>query len=265
MKLFLEFTFFLFFIFIGCQRIENSENQLVQGHDTLGYSYQSKLAKEISCTSKTDTTDCCLVRLKYPEFDSLPIPLRDSFSLFSKQFFTWIENKPGNPDTLIQSFFHEYQAVEILNGKASLPWYLDKAMVVERQTRSWICLGIYENVFTGGAHPSQKINWITLDQKSGKRLGLIDFFDTTGIKKLTKAGEKYFREAREIKPDFSLSEAGLDFKNGEFSLNENFCFTKEGIKFIFNEYEIGPYSMGMTEFTIPANKFVKFMKIRKNP
>lgn len=34
-------------------------------------------------------------------------------------------------------------------------------------------------------------------------------------------------------------------------MNDNFALTKEGIKFIFNPYEIAPYAMGQQEFTIP--------------
>jgi hypothetical protein len=34
----------------------------------------------------------------------------------------------------------------------------------------------------------------------------------------------------------------------------------DGIHFLYNAYEIGPYVLGETQFTLPANKVVPLMK-----
>jgi hypothetical protein len=38
-------------------------------------------------------------------------------------------------------------------------------------------------------------------------------------------------------------------------------FTKDGVRFIYGQYEIAPYAAGMPDFTVPYNKLEKFMKV----
>jgi len=47
------------------------------------------------------------------------------------------------------------------------------------------------------------------------------------------------------------SEAGFYFENDVFKLTANFAITKEGLKFLYNPYEIAPYALGQQEIIIP--------------
>jgi hypothetical protein len=55
---------------------------------------------------------------------------------------------------------------------------------------------------------------------------------------------------KNLKPNQSL-EGEFWFDNNKFHLNENFLFTKTGITFFYNEYEIACYACGTTEIEIP--------------
>jgi hypothetical protein len=49
---------------------------------------------------------------------------------------------------------------------------------------------------------------------------------------------------------------------GKFHFNNNFAFTKDGIEFLYNAYEIAPYAVGASGFTIPYEKIIPYLKIK---
>jgi hypothetical protein len=52
----------------------------------------------------------------------------------------------------------------------------------------------------------------------------------------------------------SLLEHGFEFPRNKFKLNDNYGFTRDGIVFVFNSYEIASYAEGPTEIIIPYKK-----------
>jgi len=51
-------------------------------------------------------------------------------------------------------------------------------------------------------------------------------------------------------PDSSFAAAGFWFKEG-FELTPNWGFTRDGMLFHYNSYEVAPYSMGPTDALVP--------------
>jgi hypothetical protein len=68
---------------------------------------------------------------------------------------------------------------------------------------------------------------------------------------LTLLGNRVFRKTRELADTASLSESYFEFPENKFELNKNYGFTKNGIIFYYNNYEIAPYAAGPTELLIP--------------
>jgi hypothetical protein len=53
---------------------------------------------------------------------------------------------------------------------------------------------------------------------------------------------------------------GYTFPEDRFALNDNYGFSREGISFFFNSYEIAPYVMGPTEVLIPYDRIREWIK-----
>ena len=49
---------------------------------------------------------------------------------------------------------------------------------------------------------------------------------------------------------------------GKFHFTTNFALTKDGIEFVYNTYEIGPYAVGASSLTIPYNEIVQYLKLK---
>ena len=91
----------------------------------------------------------------------------------------------------------------------------------------------------------------TFDPSTGRQLTLAEIVPDTNQVKLI--AEEAFRQARELTPGESLSEAGF-FWGEPFQLPENWALTADGLYFFYNPYEVAAYAMGITEFTIPRAK-----------
>jgi hypothetical protein len=114
-------------------------------------------------------------------------------------------------------------------------------------------LGTFTNMgygYNGGAHGGSWVWYYNYDLKNKQLLTLKDVLNSNFLTKLTAEGEKIFRKVKGLQPNQSL-DGEYWFENNKFHLNENFLFTKSGIKFFYNEYEISCYACGTTEMEIP--------------
>lgn len=109
-----------------------------------------------------------------------------------------------------------------------------------------ICTSGYE--YTGGAHGIAWEVYDNYDLKNKHRVRLSDIIaiDSAQISTLLK---KTFRKQYDVKPNNTLKEYGLF--DDTIKPNNNFYFNDWGLTFIYNQYEIGPYVMGIIPVFIP--------------
>ena len=105
--------------------------------------------------------------------------------------------------------------------------------------------------FMGGAHSNSFVMLRNFNPYTGDSLGLGMVFVPESLYELTRIGELQFQKSQKLKKGDSYEEAGYWFKDNQFYLTGNFAFTKEGLLFYYNEYEIAPYSMGAIYFVVP--------------
>jgi len=120
------------------------------------------------------------------------------------------------------------------------------------QNNNFISLEVERYSFSAGAHGMGWIDFIHHDLKTGKRLYLNDFFKS--IDKLMKLTESSFRKQMELKENDDLEKSGFWFTNNKFHINENFCFRNDSIEFMYNQYEIAPFSMGSILIKVPTKE-----------
>jgi len=93
------------------------------------------------------------------------------------------------------------------------------------------------------AHPTSQSILCNYDVRTGKTITLNDILLPNFKNKLNQIGEQIFIRTN--------GKEGWDFKEGMFKLNDNFAITTGGIKFSFNQYEIGGYVSGAPDVFIP--------------
>lgn len=149
-------------------------------------------------------------------------------------------------DKTVQDHKDAYEGGEGMGMAWSFESHLDYIKLTDE-------LGTFTNSgfgYSGGAHGGSWTWYYNFDLKNNKLITLIDVMNANFLPKLTAEGEKIFRKVKNLEPNQSL-EGDFWFENNKFHLNENFLFTKSGIKFFYNEYEISCYACGTTEMEIP--------------
>ena len=163
----------------------------------------------------------------------------------------------GDPDkellpleTQIDSFNIEYQNFKNEFPETPMIWeaQIDGEVLYQSDEIITIALTIYTN--TGGAHGVSTITFANFDTISGESLNTLDIFNN--VSAVHDISKQYFYE--EIKG----KEADY-FNPNDFELPANIGFSEDGIVFLYNVYEIAPYSSGITEFTIPFFIFFFFL------
>jgi hypothetical protein len=140
-----------------------------------------------------------------------------------------------------------------------MPWEANVTSKLQFQSANLIQIRIDYDTFTGGAHGMFASNVLSFDALTGKQLKTKDFFkDLDGLKKM--ATEK-FRTEFKIPKEQSLVEAGYFFQNEDFVLPENVFFSKKGITFHYNVYEIASYAQGAIILNFTNEEIKPFLKI----
>jgi hypothetical protein len=88
-----------------------------------------------------------------------------------------------------------------------------------------------------------------MDEQTGRILTESDIFEPGYYQQLTSLLREYLPKCTEIDMIFDAN----------ISPSDNFYVTSEGITYVYQQYEIGPYALGLVEVLIPWSEltFVK--------
>lgn len=100
-------------------------------------------------------------------------------------------------------------------------------------------------MYRGGAHGISSRYACNFDLRTGKQVCEEDFFRQGYDGALTSILTSHLKESLA-----SPEELDMLFVE-EIEPNGNFCLSEKGVTYIYNHYEIAPYSMGIIEVTVP--------------
>jgi len=125
--------------------------------------------------------------------------------------------------------------------KSKVVWQTNKYLSLEMDTWS----------FSGGAHGMYGTLLETFDLNTGKPLLLTDIVkDTTALRPLL---EKGFVEAKKVDAPDMAKMTLADFLLSEFKqlpMPVIYCIVPEGLRFVYNPYEVAPYAVGQTDILL---------------
>ena len=149
----------------------------------------------------------------------------------------------GQLKDYINSISHEsirQEPADMLVGASmTTEEYQSKYSVVFADEK-YISFRAEEYSYTGGAHGNTEITVGTIDRKTGRRLRLADFVSADKLPELTKI--------LHVKVVTKLG--GKEKLQGEVRPIENFCVVKDGLKFVYNAYEVACYAAGAIEVVV---------------
>jgi len=160
-------------------------------------------------------------------------------------------------DGAIQSFSNGHKNMQELYFDENPDWAANISAEVSYEDRHMITIKVDSYLFTGGAHGYGSTQFLNFNKKKGSEMEEWELFnDRNGFRRFA---ENRFRKQENIPPDESINSTGYMFERGAFYLPENIGFTKEGLKLLYNQYEVASYADGPVELTLPYKEVRKYL------
>ncbi|MCX6282595.1 MAG: DUF3298 domain-containing protein [Bacteroidetes bacterium] len=167
----------------------------------------------------------------------------------------------NHPDSVLAGNFRVYKQ-DYLTGNedlykqapnaASMNWELLKFMHIICNDNYILSFYILNYAFTGGAHGLENLDLTNINLKTSKVLKLENLLVEGKKQDLSKLLTKKLKLMIKIKEDQRLSDNG--YFTDEIQPCENFYLTSRGIGFLYNHYDIAPYSFGTTDIYLTADE-----------
>ncbi len=141
-----------------------------------------------------------------------------------------------------------------------MSWSIDRKVMVIYNSLDLLTLEFFEFSYEGGAHPNTTYTLMMIDPQDAKEIHLEDILIPGSYQPLVKLCERYLRLSRNIPGKMNLEEEGFWLDKGALPLAENIALSSKGLRVIYNSYEIAPYAMGQSDFTIPYSELAKILK-----
>jgi len=192
------------------------------------------------------------MEFNYPshfESDSLLQSVQSSFVVA----FAGDDYKDKSPKTAFEQYekvvedeFMEMGSFAVDDGPDISSYFKHITTTVSDTTDLTITARTQIEDYTGGAHGSYNVFYYNIDTRTGEIFKEKEFFKKDSEEQLTKLLEEKAKTTKNRQGDnITLLEPQEVVPNGNFYLNS------EGIVFVYNQYEIAPYSDGLIEITLP--------------
>jgi hypothetical protein len=205
---------------------------------------------------------CASFEVSWPEFDQMNSSVKATLS--DRINYAVAYDDPDADDFSLQqmadAFVRDFNSFQNEFPENQFSWYFKSHVEILSNTQTILSLSAVTEHYTGGAHGNRTVYFININPENGEDITLNSVFKTGYESALRSEAEKAFRKARELDEYQDLTEAGFEFPEGKFELNSNYGFGSNGIVFCFNAYEIAPYAMGPTEFTVPWSALKEYRK-----
>lgn len=226
--------------------------------DTLKYTFDSvKVISKSKLHGEGEKQEPTIARIIYPVFN------RESVNEFVKDQILSLSGKKSkykSYDELTAGFVKEFDAFNTKdNNPNGIPWFEFIELQVAENHPNYLSLKFTFAEFMGGAHPNTLFSYLNFNPQTGKVITLDSLIKTESKPQLLSIAEKIFRKNEKLSPTASLSD-GYFFDGGKFALAQTFMLSKDGLRFLYNPYEIKPYSSGTTELIIPYSQLKDLLK-----
>lgn len=241
--------FLILLTFIACQPEKKPTASAGLAKPTaLSYKYDSvKVYSKHPVSEAENIKDTSKAVISYPVFEVEKI----------NQFIAQKVLSSANPDEqyanyqdFATAFIKNFDDYTNENKDYIQTWFMDgKVEVTEQKPQYLSMLYTYVN-YAGGAHINSSFNYLNYDPENQVEIALDSLIKPGSMPALTAVAEKIFRKNENLSPSASLKDIYF-FDNDKFSLNQNFSITNNGLKFLYNPYEIKAFAFGTTELVIP--------------
>lgn len=212
----------------------------------------SYLHSETSLVDNDPNTPTAEIELTliYPDSSYPRADIKNQIEDMIRQRFIKKEtNKNTDPDSILtcteKAFFALYKEQNAAwhEGGNSFGWIKETSMSVTYNSDYILCLEYLDYVYTGGAHGMTNLSFDVINLMTGDKIVMEHIFNDNAFDKLTSLLTAQVRLDQQIPDSISLKNAGYFVDSIE--PGTTIYLNGSGVGFIYNQYEIAPYSTGI--------------------
>ncbi|MFK7983129.1 MAG: DUF3298 domain-containing protein [Saprospiraceae bacterium] len=254
------YLFLVFIVLLSACKEKNQPKDITKQTnipkiDTISYELKS-ISKE-SGNCEGETVKCITAVVQYVEVKgNQPIAhqgINNNIERITKGNASTIEASLDSFIIAAKGFFEEFPDVSAGYG-------LEIEQSVLLNTPTLLTIEAFNYAFTGGAHGNYGTIYYNFDATTGAIITLNDILIDKYEVQLKAIAEPIFKANYLEAGMTNYSDAGFYFESDVFKLTENFAITKEGLKFLYNPYEVAPYALGQQEIMIPYTALIGLIK-----
>jgi len=167
------------------------------------------------------------------------------------------EDEVADIEDAINSFISGYRDIQKKHPEEVAAWEARINAVVSYEDRQMITIKLDTYLFTGGAHGYGATRFLNFNKNKGSEIEDWELF--IDKEDFVRFAENKFRKQEKIPKDESINSTGYMFERDSFYLPENIGFTREGIKLLYNQYEVASYAAGPIELVLPYKEVKKYL------
>lgn len=165
-----------------------------------------------------------------------------------------------NIDDAISSLNEEFLSVkEKIPGDATR-WEVTINGEVVYETDKIITIDLETYEFTGGAHGYESSILLNFDVVKGELIPNEELFASKEA--FYNLAETKFRTQEKIPAEGPINDTGFMFEEEVFMLPINIGYTKDGLRLLYNTYEVGSYADGQIEVLLPYAEVNQMLAIK---
>ncbi len=222
--------------------------------------YYLKSEEALNKESKDSPAAQIELSLVFPQGHYFEPAIVDSVSNIITKTYFGSGFKRDQPEAMLENFENEYftnykkQAKDMNNisAPATFNWEKQLNMSIVYNSKYLLCSEYLKYAYAGGAHGMSNLSYDIIDLKSGVKLSYSDIFKPGSDSVLGQIITDQLRFNYKIPEELSLKEAGFFVES--IKPNKNLFINGEGIGFVYNSYEIAPYSRGATRILLSFGK-----------
>ncbi len=240
-----------------------------QGSDSTQYSI-TKIEKKSGCLADDDTSRCIHIDLSYPVVANGSAAFKSYYNrVIDSLLANTVHNFNIESDTVasssitleaeINQLFANFETVAQESGnEGPNRWEVSCEVTIQMDNSQLLCLNITTYSYTGGAHPNEYTQLITIDKNARQIIPAEQFF--ANKEGTTKWLEAEFKRFKNLETSTDLEQKGYFLKDGKFFLPDNIGFCKDSIQFYFNDYEIASHAEGPSDLRFPIALVNNFLQ-----
>lgn len=167
------------------------------------------------------------------------------------------ETEASSIKEAVKSFSDGYWELKKLYPEETTSWEAKIEGKITYEDPVLLTIELNSYLFTGGAHGYTSKRYLNFDKRKGKELENWQLFRDR--EDFQEFAERKFRNQESIPLEKPINSTGFMFERDSFYLPENIGFTDEGVKLLYNPYEVASYADGPIILTLPFKEVKPFL------